>query len=127
MLVVGAHDGVVDLTEEVEAYSQYPVKDNMNHQPYYCQVDQGLHDPPGRLGQVLERPVAQKHVLPEPHQDHHGQIEHKGIGKRPHRPPGVAENKPDKQGDAEMAIPTKPGTEEHSGSPFPTVRNPRCR
>ena len=40
-----------------------------------AEIDEGLNYASGRLRKILERPVAEKHVLPQADEDHHRQIQ----------------------------------------------------
>ncbi|WP_425430186.1 hypothetical protein [Desulfacinum hydrothermale] len=90
----------IGLAEEIEAQAQDAIEDHVNDEPDEDQVHNGFHNTPGRLGQILKRPIPQEHVLPQPHQNHHGQIENERIRKGSHRTPRVAEDIPGKPGDS---------------------------
>lgn len=68
-------------TQEVETKSQYSIKDYIDYKPDYDQIHNGHNYTALRLLHVLERPITKKHVLPDPHQNHHGEIHNKRIGK----------------------------------------------
>jgi hypothetical protein len=84
----------VALTQKIKPKPKNPVKENMDHKPYDNQIHNGKDNPPSRLWDILERPVPAEHMLPDPHQNHHGKVHDKGVRKRAHRPPWIAENKP---------------------------------
>jgi hypothetical protein len=84
--------------EEIETQPEDPVEDHMDDEPDQYQVDNGLHDTARRLRHILERPIPQKHMLPQTHQNHHRQVHDEGVGEGTHRTAWVTENVPSKPG-----------------------------
>lgn len=94
---VGGFQAVV--AEEVEADAEHAVEEDVDDEPDDDQVDHGLDDAAQGLAEVLEGPVAKKHVLPQTDQDHHGQVHDKGVGKPSDRAARITEDVPGDQGD----------------------------
>ena len=72
----------------------------MNDKPDEGQIDDGLDNAASRLGDILEGPVSEEHMLPQANEDHHRQVEHEGVGEGMHGSPGIAQEIPENQGNA---------------------------
>jgi hypothetical protein len=87
------------VAEKIEADAEHAIEKHVNHEPDDDQVDDGLDNAAHGLAEVLEGPVAEKHVLPQTDQDHHGQVHDKGVGEPADRPPRITEDVPGDPGD----------------------------